>query len=275
MQPSEFAAVVCALVIDGYKAGNAYFKYKPSAKVLEVYDELEEIAWELKTAQVEANVEFPIYLTREVGGLVESWAGGLTWRELCKDTSLDQGDLCRLLRRTVEILRQIPLAYGIAPSIANIATKAANEMDRFPVADEASSDSKSSSGIGFGGPGEGTEDEPRVLDIDIDLLDDAGDYSDPDTRADRLGLSSADMEELDRLMLQDEDDDDDAYDTRDGIDLLNQVFGGNDGGADQDRSRAFNERYSSDIWSSETGEENTFIKIFRVVRSRCCYRWYY
>ena len=32
---------------------------------------------------------------------------GASWRELCRDTSLDQGDVCRMLRRTVEVLRQV------------------------------------------------------------------------------------------------------------------------------------------------------------------------
>jgi DSHCT (NUC185) domain len=32
---------------------------------------------------------------------------GVSWRELCRDTSLDQGDVCRMLRRTVEVLRQV------------------------------------------------------------------------------------------------------------------------------------------------------------------------
>jgi superfamily II RNA helicase len=38
---------------------------------------------------------------------VESWVNGASWRELCRDTSLDQGDVCRMLRRTVEVLRQV------------------------------------------------------------------------------------------------------------------------------------------------------------------------
>ena len=39
---------------------------------------------------------------------------------------------------TVEVLRQIPYAYGIPPKIAELAYEAADKMDRFPVADFAS-----------------------------------------------------------------------------------------------------------------------------------------
>ena len=135
-----------------------------------MYTELEQVAWDLKVAQTEAGVDFPVHLSREAGGMVrldnhryaplksihymcmcenlysaicsckndrilyvcntilsyayrviewrtkldakssiqvESWVNGVSWRELCRDTSLDQGDVCRMLRRTVEALRQV------------------------------------------------------------------------------------------------------------------------------------------------------------------------
>ena len=82
--------MMCGLVTDGYKAKNAFFKYQPSERVQAVYAELSELSWEVKEAQVEYGVEFPTHLCTEMGGLVESWVGGLTWRELCRDTNMDQ-----------------------------------------------------------------------------------------------------------------------------------------------------------------------------------------
>ncbi len=76
-------------------------------------------------------------LTPDVAALVESWMGGVTWRQLCKETSLDQGDICRMLRRTVELLRQLPRCQGLSPRLALVAQEAAEAMDRFPVADLA------------------------------------------------------------------------------------------------------------------------------------------
>ena len=34
------------------------------------YTDLEQVAWDLKTAQMEAGVDFPVHLSREAGGLV-------------------------------------------------------------------------------------------------------------------------------------------------------------------------------------------------------------
>jgi hypothetical protein len=39
--------------------------------------------------------------------MVEAWASGLTWREIMMDSAMDDGDLARLLRRTIDLLAQV------------------------------------------------------------------------------------------------------------------------------------------------------------------------
>lgn len=154
--------------------------------VQEVFDQLGEIALNLKIAQSSQGIEFPVYMTTEIGGLVEFWCSGASWRELCKDTSLDQGDLCRMLRRTLEVLRQLPKAAAVPPRVIEAAIDAVSKMDRFPVADFEASVGEGSgvssegdkdvsesavkyvSGIGFSVEGESVED---VSFQGLDLLD--------------------------------------------------------------------------------------------------------
>lgn len=40
-------------------------------------------------------------------GLVEAWAAGASWQEVMADTSLDDGDMARLLARTADMLKQV------------------------------------------------------------------------------------------------------------------------------------------------------------------------
>lgn len=90
----------------------------------------------LQQAQDDAvGLDFPINLNIEAAGMVVSWMNGTSWRDLCRETSLDQGDIYRIIRRTVEFLRQIPTAYGVPAGIALKAEAAARKMDRFPIAD--------------------------------------------------------------------------------------------------------------------------------------------
>lgn len=195
LKPSQFAAVICGVINDGYKAANAYMKYGPSQEVTETFNDLELMSFELKELQTMNKVDYPVYISRELGGLVETWAGGVSWRELCRDTSLDQGDLCRTLRRTLEVLKQIPLADGVSDEVAELARAAVDGMDRFPVADAApdKDQDQSPSGVGFAQFGTSSDsasaststngelgsvvsiDSDSVDDIDLSFLDDTGD----------------------------------------------------------------------------------------------------
>ena len=61
-------------------------------------------------------VDQPVRLDGTLCGLVEGWANGCDWSELVASTSLDQGDLCRILRRAMEMLRQIPVLVSPPPA---------------------------------------------------------------------------------------------------------------------------------------------------------------
>ncbi|MGL4621312.1 MAG: hypothetical protein ACRCZS_19995, partial [Chroococcidiopsis sp.] len=52
---------------------------------------------------------------------------------LCANTSLDEGDVVRLLRRTLDLLSQIPHVPFLSESLRRNAYRAIQLMDRFPV----------------------------------------------------------------------------------------------------------------------------------------------
>jgi DSHCT (NUC185) domain len=112
--------------------------YGASEAVIRCIEELIPLAGELQEAQMIDGVDLPVRLDASLGGLVESWALGCEWSELCQSTSLDQGDVCRLLRRTMEVLRQVTLLPTLPKLVRDRARRAVDMMDRFPVSDDAS-----------------------------------------------------------------------------------------------------------------------------------------
>ena len=42
-----------------------------------------------------------------LAGLVEAWAAGATWTQIMDDSTLDDGDVARLLMRVADLLRQV------------------------------------------------------------------------------------------------------------------------------------------------------------------------
>jgi superfamily II RNA helicase len=68
-------------------------------------------------------------------GLVEAWAKGTSWSDLIANTSLDEGDVVRIMRRTVDLLSQVPYCEAISEQLRSHAKQALKAINRFPVAE--------------------------------------------------------------------------------------------------------------------------------------------
>lgn len=52
-------------------------------------------------------MQISVEINTEFAGLVEAWAAGVTWKELMDDIEMDEGDVARLLRRSIDLLAQV------------------------------------------------------------------------------------------------------------------------------------------------------------------------
>lgn len=109
--------------------------YVPSGAVSSCLDRLERRADELAEAQLRHGVDVAVPLEGGACGLVEAWAAGEDWARLMANTSLDAGDVFRILRRTVDLLRQVALVPYVGESVKRRARLALSAMDRYPLAD--------------------------------------------------------------------------------------------------------------------------------------------
>ncbi|CAN6448490.1 unnamed protein product [Victoria cruziana] len=138
LKPSQLAAVCASLVSDGLKVrpwnDNSYI-YEASPVVINVIKRLDVQRSSLLKLQAKYGVEIPCELDGQFSGMVEAWASGLTWREIMMDCAMDEGDLARLLRRTIDLLAQIPKLPDIDHSLQTNASAAANVMDRPPISE--------------------------------------------------------------------------------------------------------------------------------------------
>ena len=75
----------------------------------------------------------PVWLEDELVGLIEQWALEAEWSQVCSNTNLDEGDLVRMLRRTLDILSQLPHVPHLSDALKRNAIRAIQIMDRFPV----------------------------------------------------------------------------------------------------------------------------------------------
>jgi superfamily II RNA helicase len=139
LQPQQLGAAVSALITETLRP-DTWTNYPPSEEVLQVFQpedwqgiSLREVRRQLNQTQNRHEITIPVWLEMKLLGLVEQWALGVEWQELCEHTSLDEGDIVRLLRRTIDILWQIPQIPGVSPHLSRTARAAIAQMKRFPV----------------------------------------------------------------------------------------------------------------------------------------------
>lgn len=132
LPPHQFAAACSALVTEVSRP-DMWSYIDPSDEVANALNGLRNLRRELFKIQHRYQVAFPIWLEYDWVGLIEEWALGSEWPALCSNTSLDEGDIVRILRRTLDFLSQVPHIPHISHEMQRTARQAIALIDRFPV----------------------------------------------------------------------------------------------------------------------------------------------
>ncbi|MDQ2097108.1 MAG: DEAD/DEAH box helicase [Tychonema bourrellyi B0820] len=137
LDPHHLAAA-CAALVTEVSRPDSWTHYSLSPEVLAPLDNLQKgLRRRLFQVQYRHEAAIPIWLERDIVTLVEQWALGVEWLELVSHTSLDEGDVVRILRRTLDFLSQIPHVPHVSDSLRKNAGRAMHLIDRFPVNEAA------------------------------------------------------------------------------------------------------------------------------------------
>ncbi|WP_320666946.1 DEAD/DEAH box helicase [Prochlorococcus sp. MIT 1307] len=132
LDPPVLAAVIEAISTEVNRP-DLWSGFTNSPIADEVLNDLLGIRRELSLAQNRSKVVVPIWWELELMGLVEAWARGTSWAELISNTSLDEGDVVRIMRRTIDLLSQVPYCEAISERLRSNARLAFQAINRFPV----------------------------------------------------------------------------------------------------------------------------------------------
>jgi superfamily II RNA helicase len=134
MEPAELAAVATGLATDDVRPGlwvNAPIS-KATRLALVAVRRVGARVWRVQRRR---GVEIPARLCEIVCPLTELWAEGATWAEVTRTTDMDEGTIVQMMRRTLDLLRQIPEAPGLPDALLTRAADAARAIDRSPVSE--------------------------------------------------------------------------------------------------------------------------------------------
>ncbi len=126
-------AAACAALVTEVSRPDTWTRFEVSGEVEEALSGLRHTRRQLFQLQRRYQVDLPIWLEYDFIALVEQWALGVAWVDLCDSTSLDEGDIVRILRRTLDFLAQIPYVPHLPAELHQNARRAIQLIDRFPV----------------------------------------------------------------------------------------------------------------------------------------------
>jgi superfamily II RNA helicase len=132
VRPEEFAAVVTALATEESRA-RARVWSRMSAAVEQILEEVYRITRRVRRAQQRHRVDVPVEVNAVCSGLSQRWAEGTRWQAVVASTEMDEGDVVQVMRRTIDLLRQIPEAPDLPESLTHLARQAIAQIDRPPV----------------------------------------------------------------------------------------------------------------------------------------------
>jgi superfamily II RNA helicase len=132
LDPAELAAVLEAISTEVNRP-DLWCAWPPPPAAEEALHDLRGLRRELQRQQEQRSVVVPVWWEPELTGLVHAWAKGASWGEVIAATSLDEGDVVRVLRRTVDLLAQIPYCEAISEQLRSNSRRALKAINRFPV----------------------------------------------------------------------------------------------------------------------------------------------
>ena len=132
LSPPALAATVTSLVTEELRP-SAWVKARLSPPVAGTVRELVRRARDIRMTQNRCRIDVPTRVHSAACGLTERWAEGCEWEELSAVTNLDDGDLVRIFRRTLDLLEQVVHAPMVESPLRDAARAAADALNREPV----------------------------------------------------------------------------------------------------------------------------------------------
>ena len=96
-------------------------------------NQLKNVRKKIAVVQRDYDIDTEMYINSYYSPLIEMWVEGLSWEELTGMTQSSEGDVVRVFKRTIDILRQIANAQYINPQLNETAKDAIKAILREPI----------------------------------------------------------------------------------------------------------------------------------------------
>ena len=132
LTPAQLSAVVCSVITEDLR-GDVFPSQPLSHPTRKALNQLKNVRKKIAVVQRDYDIDTEMYINSYYSPLIEMWVEGLSWEELTGMTQSSEGDVVRVFKRTIDILRQIANAQYINPQLNQTAKDAIKAILREPI----------------------------------------------------------------------------------------------------------------------------------------------
>ena len=132
LTPAQLSAVVCSVITEDLR-GDVFPSQPLSHPTRKALNQLKNVRKKIAVVQRDYDIDTEMYINSYYSPLIEMWVEGMSWEELSTMTQSSEGDVVRVFKRTIDILRQIANAEYINPQLNETAKNAINAILKEPI----------------------------------------------------------------------------------------------------------------------------------------------
>ena len=132
LKPYELASVICALVTEDLRA-DVYPNQPISRNTRQALNKIKEIRKKIAIIQRNHDINTDMYINSYYSPLMEQWVMGTPWEDIAKQAESSEGDIVRIFKRTVDLLRQFTILPNLSEGLKQNAKEAMTSILKEPV----------------------------------------------------------------------------------------------------------------------------------------------
>lgn len=132
LSPAELASVICAVTTEDSRCEN-YATIPLSQNVRKTLNLIRNISRKIDKVQKKFNCEEPMYINSYFSPLIEMWVNGAEWDSIINESEKGEGDIVRVFKRTIDVLRQFCTIDNVPEWLVFTAREAIDAIQREPI----------------------------------------------------------------------------------------------------------------------------------------------
>lgn len=132
LSAAELASVVCAITTEDMRV-ETFPQIPLSQATRKTLNLIKNVRRNIDICQKESEIETPMYINSYFSALIELWINGAEWDTIIGQVELGEGDVVRIFKRTVDVLRQFCAISHVPESLVLTAREAISAILREPI----------------------------------------------------------------------------------------------------------------------------------------------